>query len=67
MMAVDFKIKRLKIKVFLQKFTDILLEELHLNCLQHYVLCRVRRMPCEGIPVRELSELFCKKYINLLT
>lgn len=60
MMAVDFK-------VFLQTFTDILLDELHPSCLQHYFLCRVRRMSYEGIPVGELSELFCKKYINFLT
>lgn len=59
MMAVDFK-------VFLQTFTDILLDELHPSCLQHYFLGRVRRMPYEGIPV-ELFALFCKKYINFLT
>lgn len=47
-------------------FTDILTEESHPSYLQHCFTCRVREMPYKGNTVGALSELFCKKYRNLL-
>lgn len=47
-------------------FTDILSNELHPSYPQHYLICRVRWMAYKGNSVGAHSELFCKKYSNIL-